>query len=70
MTNKQEEGVSLQDIAVVVQIIDACSERGAFKGNELVTIGGIREKFDAIVQANTPEKGVDPAPEAEVLPDA
>jgi len=48
--------VNLQDIAVVVQIIDACSERGAFKGNEMATVGALREKFNSIVEANMPKE--------------
>jgi hypothetical protein len=47
--------LSLNDFALVINIIDACTERGAFKGNELATIGQLREKFAAFVKANTPE---------------
>ena len=51
----QNTNVTLQDIAVVVQIIDACSERGSFKGNELSAVGALREKFNRIVQENAPK---------------
>ncbi len=47
--------LSLNDFALVINIIDACTERGAFKGNELATIGQLRGKFVAFVKANTPE---------------
>ena len=47
--------VSLQDIATVVNIIDVCTERGAFKGNEIYGVGAIREKLAAVVKANTKE---------------
>ena len=46
----------LNDFALVVNIIDACTERGAFKGNELAPIGQLREKFVAFIKANTPEE--------------
>jgi len=54
MTQK-DTNVTLQDIATVVQIIDACSERGSFKGTELTVVGELREKFSAIVEANKPK---------------
>jgi len=48
--------ITLQDIITVVQVIDACSERGAFKGEELAVVGQVREKFNQIVQANMPKE--------------
>jgi hypothetical protein len=48
--------LTLNDFALVINIIDACTERGAFKGNEIAAIGQIREKFVAFVKANTPEE--------------
>lgn len=53
--DQKNTNVTLQDIATVVQIIDACSERGSFKGNELSVVGELREKFNAIVDANKPK---------------
>lgn len=49
-----DTNVTLQDIITMVNIIDACSERGAFKGNELATVGTLREKLAAFVRANQP----------------
>ena len=54
MTEQQPQ-LSLNDFALVINIVDACTERGAFKGNELAAIGQLREKFVAFVKANTPE---------------
>ena len=53
---EQTPQLSLGDFTLAVNIIDACSERGAFKGNELVTVGQLREKFASCVKANTPEQ--------------
>jgi hypothetical protein len=53
---EQTPQLSLGDFTLAVNIIDACSERGAFKGNELVTVGQLREKFASFVKANTPEQ--------------
>jgi hypothetical protein len=56
MTEEQQPQLTLNDFALVINIIDACTERGAFKGNELAAIGQLREKFVAFVKANTPQE--------------
>ena len=43
--------LSLADLAAVVSIIDATTKRGAFEGAELETVGGVRNRFAAFVQA-------------------
>ena len=48
--------ISLNDFVVVVNIIDACSQRGAFKGDELTAVGQLRDKFASFVKANTTEE--------------
>lgn len=53
--------LSLQDMATVVQIVDLCSERGAFKGVELEAVGAVRNRLVRFLQAAAP-----PAPEGEV----
>jgi len=47
--------LNVNDLLSVVKIIDACSERGAFKGNELASVGAVRERIAAFAQANTPK---------------
>ena len=42
--------VTAQDLAGVVSIIDVCSQRGAFRGEELAGVGRLRETFLAEVQ--------------------
>lgn len=55
MTTEQTNvNITLQDLATIVNIIDVCSQRGAFKGEELSVVGQVREKVSAIVKANTP----------------
>jgi hypothetical protein len=46
--------IDINDIAAVVQLIDVCSTRGAFRGEELASIGGLRTKLAEIVKANQP----------------
>lgn len=53
-TEQTNTNITLQDLATVVNIIDVCSQRGAFKGDELNVVGQVREKIVAIVKANTP----------------
>ena len=42
--------ITVQDLAGVVSIIDVCSARGAFKGEELAGVGRLRETFLAEVK--------------------
>jgi hypothetical protein len=51
----EQTNISLNDFVMTVNIIDACSQRGAFKGDELAAVGQLRDKFAAFVKANTPE---------------
>jgi hypothetical protein len=51
-----ETNVNLSDMITMVNIIDACTERGAFKGNELITVGTLREKLANFVRENQPQQ--------------
>lgn len=53
--------VTVQDLAGVVSIIDVCSQRGAFRGEELAGVGRLRETFLAEVKE---QQGDAPAPAA------
>jgi hypothetical protein len=55
-TEQQVPGISLQDLAGCVAIIDLCSERGSFKGPELEYIGKLRGRVAEFVKANTPQE--------------
>jgi hypothetical protein len=55
-TQEQAPSISLNDFVVVVNVIDACSQRGAFKGEELTAVGQLRDKFAAFIKANTPQE--------------
>lgn len=46
--------LNVQDLTAIVKIIDACAERGAFRGNELASVGAVRERINAFAVANTP----------------
>jgi hypothetical protein len=47
-------GLGLNDLVFLLNTIDVCSARGAFRGNELTNVGQIRDKLDAFVRANMP----------------
>ena len=50
----QEEVVSLSvnDLAIMVNVIDACSQRGAFKPAEMETVGSLYTKIVSFLQAS------------------
>ena len=48
--------ISLNDIISVVSLIDIVSSRGAFKGQELTTIGSLRDKFALFIEQNKPKE--------------
>jgi hypothetical protein len=56
-------GVTMQDLALAVRIIDLAAERGAFKGVDMTAVGSCRDRLAAFVTANAPPA---PAPAAEV----
>ena len=58
------ETITLQDLAMMVNIIDLVTKRGAFEGAELLPVGTLREKLAQFIKAaqepteddtNTPE---------------
>ena len=62
--------LNVQDIINVVKIIDVVSERGAVKGDELSSVGTVRDRLVAFVNANTPqqtEEDVEPNGSEEVI---
>ena len=62
---QQAPNLSLQDISTFVQIIDICSKRGGFEGQEMEAIGGLRNRTVAFLEAASKEQG-QPAPEGMV----
>ena len=54
----QAPGLSLQDISAAVQIIDVVTPRGGFRGEELASVGMVRERFMAFLR-HAKEQGQD-----------
>lgn len=50
MEDKQQPGISVADIAGVVQLIDVVTARGAIRGEELTQVGELRQRFVTFVE--------------------
>jgi len=61
MTETSKATLTLQDFATAVSVIDICTERGALKGNELLIVGGLRERLAQFVRENSPAEEPTPA---------
>ena len=62
--------VTAQDLAGVVSIIDVCSHRGAFRGEELAGVGRLRETFLAEIREQQGDAEAPAAVEAPVVNEA
>ena len=51
--------IGVQDLEACVKIIDACAQRGAFKGDELASVGNVRDRLSAFIDANKPAEPED-----------
>jgi hypothetical protein len=50
-TEQSKPSIEINDLVAVVQLIDVCSTRGAFRGEELLIVGAMRNKFSEIVKS-------------------
>jgi hypothetical protein len=53
--NETPVQLGMADLGAAIQIIDICSKRGAFEGTELESVGALRSRLVAFLQANAPE---------------
>lgn len=51
--------LSLQDIAFVAKIIDAATQRGAIRAEEMEEVGGVYKRLVAVVEAYQPQEQED-----------
>ena len=56
--------ISLADFSAALQVIDVCTQRGAFRGEELSSVGQLRDRINAFVQYHAPSKEEGEAAEA------
>jgi len=50
----QEPQISLADFAAALQVIDVCTTRGAFRGEELSSVGQLRDRLKLFVDHHAP----------------
>ena len=50
----QPAGVTINDIATLLQIIEVCSQRGAFRAEELSSVGAVYDKVKSFISAALP----------------
>jgi hypothetical protein len=50
----QEPQISLADFSAALQVIDVCTTRGAFRGEELSSVGQLRDRLKAFVEFHAP----------------
>jgi hypothetical protein len=55
-TTSQAPDININDFSAILRIIDVASTRGAFKGEELSSVGIIRDRVAAFVQYHTPKE--------------
>jgi hypothetical protein len=71
-TPQQVNTITLEDLVSVAEIINVCASRGAFKADELTTVGGLYDRLVAFLKAAgvgsksepTPESAPTPAPDS------
>ena len=54
----QEEApqITIVDLQNILQVIDVAASRGAFRGNELTSVGSVRDKLAAFLEAVAPKE--------------
>lgn len=55
----EDVSLNVQDIVNVVKIIDVVSGRGAVKGDEMSSVGRVRDRLVAFVNAHAPQPPVE-----------
>jgi len=48
--------ITLVDLQNALRVIDVAAERGAFKGAELTSVGSVRDKLAAFLEATLPQE--------------
>jgi len=71
------QGLTLNDLRVIISIIETCADRGSFQAAEMVAVGATYNKLVAFVTSQTPapnaelkqQPPTDPEPAPEPLPE-
>lgn len=63
-TQAEVPQITLVDLQNTLRIIDVAAERGAFKGGELTSVGSVRDKLAAFLEAALPAEETNDADQA------
>lgn len=61
-TTTPQGGLGVNDLKIMVRTLQVCSERGAFKAEEMTTVGGLYQRIVGFLKATGQ---LDPAPAPE-----
>jgi hypothetical protein len=64
-TNTNDTGLTVRDLAQIVEIIKVCSTRGAFRAEELSGVGVLYDRLDSFLQSVTPPEATEESVAAE-----
>ena len=59
-TEQSAPDLTLNDLLAMRNIIDAVTQRGAFKANELSSVGVLYDKLNAFLEASQKQKDTQP----------
>ena len=62
-TTTVQTNLAISDIASLLQIVEVVSQRGAFRAEELSSVGALYDKVKAFVVASTPAAAEQPTEE-------
>lgn len=51
--------LTLAELSIMLGIIDVCAQRGAFKGEELATVGELRTKLATVISQQQTTDGAE-----------
>lgn len=63
MSEQQNPELNLNDLLAMRNLIDVVTQRGAFKANELSSVGILYDKLNAFLEASKKSQEEQPAPE-------
>lgn len=66
MSTEQAPDLSVQDLTAMKTIIDVASQRGAFKPNEMTTVGNVYEKLEKFLKAVADQQAAAQETDAEI----
>lgn len=46
----ENENLTMNDVMMMLQIVDASAQRGAIRGDEMVTVGNLRSKLEKLIR--------------------